>query len=268
VTEVEKFYRNAQIEWNRLEQHRMEFAVTMLALRTYLPRPPAKVLDVGGGPGRYAITLAKQGYTVTLVDLSDSCLQFARVKAREANVELNDYVCANATDLTPFSSENYDALMLMGPLYHLLSRGEREKAVAEAGRVLKLGGVVSASFITRYAPIRHAVKHDPNRLIERRLRYEQLLVSGVLGAHDEGHFTDAYFSHPSEIEPLMQRGGFVTLDLIACEGVTSMIDEKVNALGGEIWQRWVELNLRLGKDRTVHGGAEHLLYVGRKPCRP
>jgi len=54
------------------------------------------------------------------------------------------------------------------------------------------------------------------------------------------------------------------LDLIACEGVISMIEEKVNDLTGELWQAWVELNYRLGKDPTLHGATEHLLYVGRK----
>jgi hypothetical protein len=62
----------------------------------------------------------------------------------------------------------------------------------------------------------------------------------------------------------MEQGGFATLDLIACEGVVSMIDEQLNTLTGEQWQAWVDLNYRLGKDPSVHGAAEHLLYVGEK----
>ncbi len=59
MNEIEAFYdENAQYEWERLERHRTEFAVTLRALKDYLPPAPAKILDVGGGPGRYAIALA------------------------------------------------------------------------------------------------------------------------------------------------------------------------------------------------------------------
>ena len=62
----------------------------------------------------------------------------------------------------------------------------------------------------------------------------------------------------------MERSGFETLDLIACEGVVSMIDDQLNELTGDLWQAWVDLNYQLGKDPSVHGAAEHVLYVGRK----
>lgn len=64
--------------------------------------------------------------------------------------------------------------------------------------------------------------------------------------------------------PLMESEGFETLDLIACEGVISMIEEKINELTGEAFDAWVELNYQLSKDPSLHGCAEHLLYVGRK----
>jgi hypothetical protein len=87
---------------------------------------------------------------------------------------------------------------------------------------------------------------------------------GVLKAREGDSFTDAYFTDPSEVKPFMEKNGFETIDLIACEGVISMIEEKVNELTGELWEAWVKLNYKLGKDPTVHGAAEHLLYVGRK----
>ena len=76
-------------EWARMDRHRTEFAVTLRALHEYLPRPPARVLDCGGGPGRYAIELARQGYEVVLFDLSAGNLALAREKAAEAGVALD-----------------------------------------------------------------------------------------------------------------------------------------------------------------------------------
>lgn len=264
-SEVERFYdQNPQYEWERLERHRTEFAVTLRALADYLPGPPAKILDIGGGPGRYAIELARRGHEVTLFDLSRGCLEFAAEKAKEVGAELAHYEHGNATDLSRFADEEFDAVLLMGPLYHLLEEGERRRAVGEAKRVLKPEGLIFAAFITRYAPIRWAAKYEPELIIEDRETLVEVLISGRLRARPGGGFTDAYFIHPSEIKPLLEGEGFQTLDLIACEGLISMIEEKINELSGEPWERWVELNYRLGKDLSVHGGAEHLLYIGRK----
>lgn len=269
MADVERFYdENAQYEWDRHDHHRLEFAVTMHALADYLPSPPAKILDIGGGPGRYAIALTQQGYQVTLVDLSKNCLAFARDRAKELRVDLEGYVHGNVMDLAQFGGGSFDAVLLMGPLYHLPERGDSEKALREAGRVLRPRGLIFASFITRYAAIRFEAKYEPAAIVERRQWAEDTLATGVFKPWPQrpgfDGFTDAYFAHPSEIRPFMEDGGFETLDLIACEGVVSMIDERINALTGEPWEAWVDLNYRLGKDPTVHGAAEHLLYVGRK----
>jgi ubiquinone/menaquinone biosynthesis C-methylase UbiE len=156
---VEHYYDiKAAEEWERLEEHRTEFAVTMRALNEYLPAPPASILDVGGGPGRYAIALAQQGYHVTLVDLSSGCLRFARAKAQEAVATLAGYIHANALDLGAIPGGSYDSVLLLGPMYHLQAAEERRQAVAEAARVLVPGGRIFAAFITRYAPIRFVAK--------------------------------------------------------------------------------------------------------------
>jgi len=265
MSRIERFYDNdTQYEWDRLDRHRTEFAVTMRALGDYLPKPPAKILDVGGGPGRYAIALTQQGYEVTLCDISRKCLEFAETKAKEAGVKLSGCVRSNATDLSEFPREGYDAVLLMGPLYHLLEADEREKAVSEARRVLKPGGPLFAAFITRYAPILYAAAYEPEWINDQQ-KLEKLLGTGVLKGGPEGKgFTDAYFAHPSEIKKLMEAGGFETLDVIACEGIVGTCENKINELTGEQWQGWVGLNYRLGKDPTVWGAAYHLLHVGRK----
>jgi ubiquinone/menaquinone biosynthesis C-methylase UbiE len=262
---IEQFYDdNVQREWERLDRHRTEFAVTLRALREHLPRPPARLIDIGGGPGRYAIALAQQGYAVTLVDLSQSCLDFAQARAREAGVAFADVVRADAVDLTRVAAESYDAALLMGPLYHLIEAADRRKAANEAARVLRPGGLIFAAIITRYAPIRWAAKNAPTYISERREEFERIMITGMNPVRPGGGFTEAYFAHPSELVPLMQVGGFETIDLIACEGVVSMIEEQINELSDNVWEAWVNVNYQVGKDPSVHGTAEHLLYVGKK----
>jgi SAM-dependent methyltransferase len=150
----------------------------------------------------------------------------------------------------------------MGPLYHLLKEEDRRRAAAEARRVLRPGGLLLASFISRYAPLRDVAKFEPDWIVEHQADAEAVLARGVLVAPTG--FTDAYFAHPTEVLPFMKECGYEALDLVACEGVISMIEEKVNGLTGAAWEAWVDLNHRLGKDPSVHGGAEHLLYVGRR----
>lgn len=266
MSRVERDYdQGAQYEWDRLDRHRTEFAVTMRALADHLPRPPAKIVDIGGGPGRYAIALAEQGYEVTLVDLSQGCLDLARKKAEEAAAELAAYVHGDARRLPELASENGDAVLLMGPLYHLHSADDRDEALREARRLLKADGLIFAAFLARCSIVRFWAKHDPLRIVERRDRYERLLATGIHEAAPEGGgFTDAYFALPTEIGPLMEGAGFEALAVIACEGVIALMEEKVNELTGAPWEAWVDLNYRLGKDPSVHGVGEHLLYVGRR----
>jgi ubiquinone/menaquinone biosynthesis C-methylase UbiE len=240
----------------------MEFAVTLRALKDYLPPAPAQILDIGGGPGRYAIALAQRGYRVTLFDLSQACLELAKQKVCEAGAKIAGFEHGDARDLSRFADESFDGVLLMGPLYHLLTEGERRQAIREAYRVLKRERIIFASFITRGAVIRWAAKEEPDWIMEYPERLGALMNSGVLQKHTG--FTSAYFAHPTEIKPLMESEGFGNSDLIACEGVISMIEEKINALTDEAFEAWVELNYQLGKDPSVHGAAEHLLYVGRK----
>ena len=141
MKEAESFYdQNAEQEWGRLDRHRTEFAVTLKALEEFLPLSPASVLDIGGGPGRYSIELAARGYNVTLLDVSRESLRLAKEKAAGVGVRLKETIHSNALDLEQCDPESFDAVLLMGPLYHLLLEEERVKAVGEAVSVLKPGG--------------------------------------------------------------------------------------------------------------------------------
>jgi S-adenosylmethionine-dependent methyltransferase len=253
-------------EWERAERHRTEFAVTRRALAEHLPPPPARVLDCGGGPGRYAIELARQGYDVTLFDLSAECLRLAQEKAEEAGVTLAAYEHGTATDLSRFPDESFDALLSMGPLYHLLEEAQRVQALREARRVLKPGGVLFVAFITRQAALRSAALLEPYWPLEEPDLLELIIGAGQLppGAATESGFV-AYFAHPREVVPLCRGQGFEVRTVLGVEGLVSMIEEQVNALDGPAWEAWVDLNWRLAPDPSLHGGVEHLLVVAYKP---
>jgi SAM-dependent methyltransferase len=264
MSSVERYYDdNADKEWLRLERDRIEFAVSLRVLDDHLPTPPARVLDVGGGPGRYAIELARRGYAVTLADISAAELEVAGSAAKEACVTLDGIVRADARDLAAFDDGAFDAVILMGPLYHLLDEDDRRSAAGEALRVTGPGGVVFAAFITRYSALRYWAKYDPMRVVDNLAWHRERLHTGRFD-NAEG-FTDFYAARPHEVIPLMEACGWQAIDLVGCEGVVSMIRDRVNELEGDAWDAWVELNYELGRDPATHACAEHLLYVGRKP---
>ena len=257
---VESFYdSNAQTEWERFDRHKMEFAITKRALAEHLPPPPARILDCGGGPGRYAIHLAKLGYDVTLLDLSQGNLDLARQKAAEHGAPIADFVHGNALDLSRFADASFDVVLLMGPLYHLVEQSDRDRAVREAMRVLKPGGPLFAGFITFYAPFRDAIAKGYLRsFYEKHEQTQSLLDQKNAG---EG-FTEAWFAKPAQVIPWLESLGLHTRAMLAVEGVASGHEQHMNGLDEEAFAFWTDLMYRFSADPHLWGAADHLLWVG------
>ena len=224
------------------------------------------MLDCGGGPGRYAIELARQGYEVTLFDLSAGNLAVAREKAAEAGVALAAIEQGTALDLSRFADDSFDAVLLMGPLYHLLGEEERLQALAEARRVLRADGPLFAAFITRYAAHRDAAVHFLSEPLEQPGLYEAIEQTGQLAPREGGSFV-AYFAHPDEVEPLVRRAGLEINEVLAVEGLVSVIEDGgVNALTGPAWDWWLGANWRAAHEEALRGAVEHLLVVAHNPA--
>lgn len=264
---VARYYdEQSEIEWERMERHRTEFVVTQRTMEKYLLLPPARVLDCGGGPGRYSIWLSKKGYRVTLFDLSDGNLRLAKEKALTVGTTIEAYEQGSATDLRRFEENSFDVVLLMGPLYHLFEEKQRQQAVDEAQRVLKPGGILLASFITRYSAHRYAAIKEPDWILRESARSEELLRSGrLLPQGEQGERFVAYMAHPDEVAPLFYKAAMEIKEILGVEGLVSHIEEQINQLDGELWERWLALNLRVAGEPSIHGCTEHLLVVALKP---
>jgi S-adenosylmethionine-dependent methyltransferase len=258
--------RHPQHEWERAERHRTEFAITWKALEAYLPPPPARLLDCGGGPGRYAIALAQSGYTVTLFDLSPENLAFARRQAQAAGLTLQGYDIGDAIDLSRYADGSFDAVLLLGPLYHLLELEQRQRALQEARRVLRPGGVLFAAFINRYAGHIRAAGRDPLLPVREAENSASILSTGKLASIENhaGAFR-AHMAHPSEVSPLIWSAGFEHLETLNLEGLIGGCEGEVNALQGEAWEAWLAINWQAARDPSLFGASQHLLAVARRP---
>ena len=255
------------------EAQRLERGVGALELRRtqdllarYLPPPPARVVDIGGGPGRYASWLAGRGYQVDLLDIVPLHIEQARARFQSdgtvATAELGD-----ARSL-PFESESRAAALLMGPLYHLQQKSERLQALREAWRVLQPGGVLAAIAISRFASLIDGfVKgyiNDPAFVAV----VEQDLESGC--HHNPTtqpmYFTNAYFHHPNELMEEVQSAGFSITALNGIEGPFWILQNFQDYWSTESGQEQVLKYLRvIESDPTLIGVSAHVLAVCRKP---
>ncbi len=157
---------------------------------------------------------------------------------------------------------DFDSALLLGPLYHLHKLEERRTALEQTRRLLKPGGLVFASVITRFASFRDAAIHGYTYVEDDPAYAEKLLTTGI---HDNGKgFADAYFAHPDEVITLGESAGFTTLRLMGCEGILAGHEEYVNSLNGAAREFWLEINYRMAQDPSLFGASDHLLYIGRK----
>lgn len=200
---------------------RLELARSLELLERLLPPPPADVLDVGGGPGTYASRLARDGYRVVLVDLLPTHVEEAR-----ADPSFGAHV-GDARTLEQ-DDASFDAVLLMGPLYHLTERGDRLRALREAHRVLRPGGRLVAVSISRFASLFDGLTRgrlEPQfwDVVERDLR------DGQHRTPDPDRpewFTTAFFHHPDELRAEVAEAGFDVEAMLGIEGPGWLVEDQ------------------------------------------
>jgi S-adenosylmethionine-dependent methyltransferase len=264
VSDIAVFYNSdPQREHWRLEHHQLEYDLTWRYLNQVLPSR-GSILEVGAATGRYTLELAKRGYKLTAVDISaaliDTCRKIITVEGLESQVRL---VVADARDLGKVEEVGFDAVLLMGPLYHLIEEADRKLALKQAFDRLREGGIIFSSFISRFGIMGDLLRNVPN-WIDDQAEVQSLLANGKRpDDFPRGGFR-GYFAQISEISPLHEAIGFETLTLAGVEPAISADDESYNQLQGEQRQRWLDLFYEISTEMSIIGASRHLLYIGRK----
>ena len=215
-------YYEAYREQDRLERGigLLEFERTIDIFRRTLPHPPAVILDVGGGPGAYSCWLAAQGYEAHLLDPVPMHIQQARwASSKQASHPIISIELGDARRLTQ-ADGSANAVLLMGPLYHLTEFEERQTALAEAHRVLTAGGVLIAAAICRYASLfdglHRGLIDDPRFPPILKADLQSGLHRNVSGNPE--FFTEAYFHKPEDLRDEIRAAGFNNVRVLAAEG--------------------------------------------------
>jgi ubiquinone/menaquinone biosynthesis C-methylase UbiE len=248
--------------WFQLEQER-----TRELILRHLPPVPGTIIDAGGGSGVYACWLAAQGYRVHLLDPVAKHVEQAR--ARSGGQSDHPLISAEVGDARrlPHPDSSVDAVLLLGPLYHLTEREDRLTCLREAHRVLRPGGVVWGAGISHFSSLFDSLSHgffdDPEfaAIVARDLEDGQ--HRNPTG--NPLYFTDAYFHRPGELSREFLAAGFQVLAVVAIEG-PGWLAQDFERLWNDAVQRERLLAAirKVEREPSILGVSSHIMAIGRK----
>ena len=237
---------------------RIEYLTTLHYIRRYL-QPGDKVLEIGAGTGRYSLALAKEGYDVTSVELVPHNLDILRSKITE-DMSIHTME-GNALDLSVLPDETFDMTLLLGPMYHLFSDEDKRRALSEALRVTKRGGIVMVAYciidgsLINYV-FRQGLYHE---MVEKgSLDPETLQIHG-----EKGGFLFEHIRKP-DIDRLMNGFSVQRLHYVATDGIASFLERDLDAMDEEMWQAVMRYQLIVCEREDMVGATDHSLDIMRK----
>lgn len=264
-TEIIKAYydANPQMEWDRTDESRIEFIITSRMLNRYI-KEGDKVLDIGGGPGRYSIWLASRGCDVTLFDLSEGNVRFAENKAAELGVRLKT-ICGNALDNDLYPDEYYDHILVMGPMYHIFDEEERRTVINNALAYLKPNGKIYIAFINLFAGVMYYLDEWLQGFkaeLDSGNGYAECICNNT--SWEGRAFTEARFASLPEIKSFCNSFGLKQLTMFGQEGFLACQLTHIEALEEPHRSTWIEYAYRMCEIEDYLIMSSHIMYIGEK----
>lgn len=255
---LEDYYNSYDEEGRLLSKHgKVEFLTTMNYIEKYL-KPGAKILEIGAGTGRYSLALAKKGYHVDAVELIQHNIEVFKSK-----ITADMKVCvgqSNATDLSCFEEETYDVTLLLGPMYHLYTEKDKIKALSEALRVTKKGGILITAYCISDASIMCYGFRGGN--------IDTLLNKGLVDTE-----TFKAFSSPEEIFELYRKEDIfklmdnfrvTRLHYVATDLITNFMRDTVDAMDDKTFELYLKYHFAICERSDMVGVTHHSIDIVQK----
>jgi SAM-dependent methyltransferase len=238
----------------RSAQGPLELQRTLEVVRSHVGA--GRVVDIGGGTGRHARALMDEGHVVELLDPVARHVEQARAAGVSAAV-------GDARDL-PFDDDAFDAALLLGPLYHLASRTDRLRALAEAVRVTRPGGTVFAAGISRFITFGSLSLGRPVP-VPFPPAWVALLADGT--PPPGLRFPAGHFHTAEELQAELEAAGLAVQEVVGVEGPAGVLLETVDAVSEQVRDAALVLATETAGREGLRDFSAHLLAVGVVPPR-
>lgn len=256
MTELEQYYNKFNEEKRLSSRHgQVEYITTMKYIHKYLEdMPQAAILDIGAGTGRYSVALAQEGYDVTAVELVKYNLGI--LKSKNSSVKAYQ---GNALNLRRFADESFDMTLLFGPMYHLYTEEDKQKALAEAKRVTKPNGIILVAYcMNEYCVLTYAFKEGH---IRECLQKDRLTED----FHSSAEAKDLYdYVRIEDIDALNEAAGLKRIQIISPDGPANYMRPVLNAMDEETFSLFIQYHLATCERADLIGAGAHTVDILRK----
>lgn len=258
TVELEKHYNKFCEEKRLTRRHgQVEYITSMKYIHEFLgENKSGKILDVGAGTGRYSVQLAQEGYDVTAVELVKYNLGI--LKSKKSTVKAYQ---GTALNLSRFEENSFDMTLVFGPMYHLYNFEDKVKALEEAKRVTKVGGVILVAYImNEYSVITYGFKENNIR---------QCVEDGKVA--DDFHVIsepkDLYdYVRIEDIHNISDAVGLKRIKLVAADGPANYMRPVLNAMDEETFDLFMKYHLSTCERPELLGASAHTLDILTKVC--
>ena len=264
---IKAFYNSTGVETDRLDQNvfQLEKIRTRQIIQKHL-QPRMTIADIGGATGAYSFWLHGMGHEVHLLDAAEFHIETAIKTSKEKNKPLGSILLGDARSL-PYTDNQFDLVLLFGPLYHLQQKTDRIKAITEVKRTLKPGGVLLATTISRYASLLDGFWQNFIDDVEFEKIMDKDLTHGnhFNATGNPFYFTEAHFHKQDEIEDEFTLAGFPNITIKAIEGFGWLVPGFMNRWDDEIWKEKLLQYIQLtDSDPVMIGISAHVMTIAMK----
>lgn len=256
MNRIIEFYNNYDEEARlKKKSHLPEYLITMRYIEKYLT-PDSKILEIGAGTGRYSVALADKGYDVTAVELVPHNIDIMKKKVKSSH---NIKICeGNACDLSFIGSDTYDIVLLLGPMYHLFNNEDKHKALGEAIRTAKKGGIIYSAYCNNDTSMyklfykKKILPYLDNRLIDDNYHAKSI--------------PDMVFElyRKSDIDELMKDRPVTRLHFVGVDMLSYLYSNKLNRLNKREFEEYMKFLSSICEREDSVGMSIHMLDIFRK----
>ena len=256
---LENFYNSINEDERLLSKHgKVEYLTTMKYIHEYLKgRTDARILEVGAGTGRYSIPLAKERNRVMAVELVEHNIDI--LKSKLDGSEIIDVMQGNALDLACFDDNTFDMTLVLGPMYHLYTKDDKLKALSEAVRVTKQGGIIFVAYCMNEACIiQYAFMHGH---LKEVLEKDMTAPDWHCISEPKDIFS---MVRTEEIDELDSAVNAERIKLIASDGMTNYMRECIDEMDDDTFEKWMDYHFSICERQDMIGVSNHTLDILRK----